>query len=357
MPADYTHLSGMDIYNLVRSFGSHVFSCIAVPTFFLISGYLFYERIEIWDWNIWKGKIKSRIHSLVIPYLIWCVIAVLWKPSVWEPYIRIPIYKLGAVILKGKPLHGIVDYWNSLEPVKINWFHELWDYHKWGGINLNWLGNHTVHNTGPYLLHFWFIRDLIVVVLLSPFIYWLVKKLGLWFVGFMGFLFVSGIWIDIHGLGSTSIFFFSLGAYFTIKQRDLCKSLYPYRWVFYILYIILLPLMVYLDGVQTYGGMALYVIIGVMAILCFSYYLTKDKGVRKKPLLVDCCFFVYAFHTFINKDHIFRYVNKIIGDSSSFQQILSYLFSPLITTAVCVSIYYCLRRWHPSFCKVLTGGR
>lgn len=316
MPTDYAHLSGMDVYNIVRSFGSHVFSHIAVPTFFLISGYLFFKRLEIWDWSIWKQKMYRRIHTLVIPYFIWCVLFVLWKPNIWESYIRIPIYKLGAVIFKGKPLHGIIDYWNTLEPLDIDWPHVLWDSQEWGGTDLNWLGNYVVHNTSPELFPFWFMRNLIVVVVLTPLVYWIVKKLGPWFIGFMGLLYVSGIWPDIHGLSSSTLFYFSIGSWFTLNGRDLCSTLYSYRWFIYLPYLILLPLMVYLDGVQTYGGKSMYIIIGVMTALCFSYYLVKEKGIRKHHLLVGSCFFVFAFHVFINGD-IYHYVNRMVGDSSA----------------------------------------
>ena len=356
MPTDYTHLSGMDLYNLIRSLGSHVFSAIAVPTFFLISGYLFFKRLEIWNWHIWRKKIQNRFHTLAVPYFIWCVLSVLWRPDVWESYIRIPICKIGAVIFKGKPLRDVADYFHSMEPLNIDWLHELWDIHKWGGLHLNWLGGHVAYSTAPELLPFWFVRDLIVLVLLTPFVYWLVKKFGFLFVGLIMLFYVSGVWPNIHGLGSTSFFYFSLGACFTIKGYDFFTTMYPFRWCFYIPFIFLLPLMVYLDGEQTYGGRMVYVLMGVIAILCFSFYLTKDLGVRKNPLLVRSCFFVFAFHIFINR-YVYRYVNLIIGDSSSFQLILTYLIFPFVTITICVCMYVCMNHLLASLCKVLTGGR
>ena len=38
--ADFNFFSGRGIYNVMRIIGSHVLSSIAVPTFFLISGFL-----------------------------------------------------------------------------------------------------------------------------------------------------------------------------------------------------------------------------------------------------------------------------------------------------------------------------
>jgi len=348
MPADYGHLTGMDMCNLIRSFGTHVFSHIAVPTFFLISGYLFYKRLEKWDWAVWKEKMKSRWRTLIVPYFIWCLLYVLWNP-----YIIIPIKKIGAFFVKGKPLHSIIDYWDTVD---IDWLHVLWDSHEWGGTNLNWLGQYVAHNTSPELVPFWFMRDLIVVVLLSPLIYWFVKRMGLWFVGLMGLCYISGVWPDIHGLRPTSLFFFSFGAWFTLKGHDLCSTLYKYKWGFYLPYMVLLPMMVYLDGKQTYGGKSVYIVIGVLTALCFCYYLVSRQGVKKNSLLVSSCFLIFAFHIFILSD-CGRLVQKVIGTEQPWQTTLSYILKPLLAITICVLFYYCLRRWLPSVCKVLTGGR
>ena len=49
---------------------SQVFARIAVPMFFLISGYFLFGKKEL-TFGLIKEKWKKRIHSLLIPYLIW----------------------------------------------------------------------------------------------------------------------------------------------------------------------------------------------------------------------------------------------------------------------------------------------
>ena len=44
--ADFSLFSGHGIYNIVGIVGSHVLTHIAVPTFFLISGFLFFNNFK-----------------------------------------------------------------------------------------------------------------------------------------------------------------------------------------------------------------------------------------------------------------------------------------------------------------------
>lgn len=48
----------------------------AVAPFFLITGFLFFRNFKIDDY---LKKLKTRLHTLIIPYLIWnCIGALLW---------------------------------------------------------------------------------------------------------------------------------------------------------------------------------------------------------------------------------------------------------------------------------------
>lgn len=91
-------LSGMSLYNWLRIFGSHVVTHIAVPTFFVISGFLFFRNMQRWDVRAYRKKLKSRFRSLLVPYLCWNALAFLW----------IVVLKLAAFVVKGKPLSNIL---------------------------------------------------------------------------------------------------------------------------------------------------------------------------------------------------------------------------------------------------------
>ena len=73
---DFAHLSAMDCYNLFRVAVSRVLTHVCVPVFYLISGYLFFIRLEKWDYKVYLDKLKKRCKSLLMPFLIWNSLAI-----------------------------------------------------------------------------------------------------------------------------------------------------------------------------------------------------------------------------------------------------------------------------------------
>lgn len=139
---------------------------VCVPLFFAISGYLFFrntpEKPDVkWFW----GKISSRFFTLVIPYLIANVIA-------W-----------GCYYFAMKEVPSMVS----------------------GFFGDNWKDPLFVFWKGPVNLSLWFIRELIVLVILTPLVYLLVRYTG-WF----GVLALGLLWG--FKIGPEPLFLFSAGA-------------------------------------------------------------------------------------------------------------------------------------------------
>lgn len=53
---DFLNLSGIDRYNLFRVSISKVLTHVCVPTFYFISGFLFFKGLETWDVEKYKQK-------------------------------------------------------------------------------------------------------------------------------------------------------------------------------------------------------------------------------------------------------------------------------------------------------------
>ena len=60
------HLYG---YKWFRLIAIHLVADVAVPAFFFIAGYLLYANIDF-TWNNYVHKLRNRVKSLLVPYLL-----------------------------------------------------------------------------------------------------------------------------------------------------------------------------------------------------------------------------------------------------------------------------------------------
>ncbi len=336
--------TAMGMYNLVRICFSHVLTHIAVPTFFLISGFLFFLKWQEWDKRTFVKKMKSRLHTLIIPYVCWNLIAIA----------SVVVLKVGAFFVKGKPLSNI-----SLFFEENGWLRMLWDCHVWAEDRINWIGAATPM-TGPYNLPLWFLRDLIVVSILSPLVYWFVKRTRHYGLLLLALAYISGVWPDIHGLNVTAVFFFSTGAYFSIYGKNLVREFRKVCWLSYIGAVLFLLLTIWFDGRNTATGYLLYpfyIIMGVCAVVNLASRLIETGRTHVHPVLTQSTFFIYATHTILVLWFTSKVVYKVIGNESVVALTIGYFLTPMLATFVCVGLYVFLKRYFPCWARVLTGNR
>ena len=63
--------SEWNTYEFLKLLVSQTLVKVAVPVFFIMSGYLFFANVEKWSLKVYKAKILRRVKTLLIPYLIW----------------------------------------------------------------------------------------------------------------------------------------------------------------------------------------------------------------------------------------------------------------------------------------------
>ena len=187
----------------IRVTFADVIPAIAVPLFFLISGYLFFRGLERWNWDEWKKKMYRRVHTLLIPYLIWT--------TLYIAYVYFHQCRLSLCADEGWIPVGL-------------WFYDN------GGISMWWdsIVSENSHPLGyrmisahPFHRVLWFVRDLMVVNLLSPFIHWMLRKGGKIVLIALLILYLLQLWPPFHCIGITCVFFYTAGAYLSIRGRDL----------------------------------------------------------------------------------------------------------------------------------------
>lgn len=345
--ADFNLFSSRGIYNVIGIVGSHVLTHIAVPTFYLISGFLFFNNYIKWSWGTYKRKIKSRIKTLFIPYILWNLL----------PFLLLLLYMLTGVILKGNPSDGIVQL------IENSW-HIFYDYNEWGTKKVNWLGEH-LRSTGPYDLPLWFLRDLIVVTLLTPIIYYAIKKFKICFVFFLFIAYVSRIWTLTPGFHITAFFYFSAGAYFALNGLNIVSFACKYKFIFIPLSVILFIIAIIYDGNDTVIGQNVYplfVCSGVFTAFIIGSWCIRKWNLKPSKFLVSCCFFIYAFHgvwiPLLGSPlwQTNKVLHMLIPGATGIEDGICYIITPFITAFVCIVVLIIARKIFPKLTLLFSGN-
>lgn len=130
-----------DILIVLRNLISNTICHIAVPLFFIISGYLFFINIDSFNYKIYIRKLRGRFKTLVVPYLFWNLIFILF-------------IALGQLLLPSL-------FTGSFKAVK--------DFSVYEWISMFWS---ALGSGEPVSFQLWFLRDLIaMVILFSTFLF------------------------------------------------------------------------------------------------------------------------------------------------------------------------------------------
>lgn len=242
---------------LITHFFSNIVCKVAVPTFYFISGFLFFYNIKDLDKNVYRSKLRSRVKSIFVPYLAWNTIAFL---------IFLFATSLGIGCFR--------THFTISDNFIMNVIHIYGYIYSWGWQNaLGWSVNHFVPIDGPL----WFIRDLMIVVLFTPIINKMIRKFD-YYVLIVLFL----ILVLLQYPTFIAIFYFSLGSYFSIKQIDPLDFYCRNKWLLWIIMLILIIPSFRYGSVSIYKQVMLlpYVII---TIGC-ARYIGRSFAIKLKTL-------------------------------------------------------------------------
>ena len=299
---------------------------VAVPVFFIISGFLFFYKISEFNKECYFSKLNKRIHSLLIPYLFWNTVV---------PLVSVLGHLLAPNVFSGNS-SNISDYsWKEL-------------------IMMFW---NNADSGYPVSSQLWFLRDLMIVVLASPLIYLFVKYTKIWGVILLWGLWVFDIEPNITGLNIISFFLFSLGAYFSIcKKNFVTVFLGMYNKGIGLFYLFVLIMAVYFDStVYSPYFHKLCISVGIVFVigLTANYLL---KGGKSSSFLSKSSMFIYLIHPmpiiFLKK-----IVIMIVKPSNDIEALLVYITCSVVITLICLSLFWVMRKYVPKFTSVITGGR
>lgn len=341
-------LDAPEWFRWVTAFFSDVLPRTAVPLFYIISGYLFF-RGGSFDTDVYLRKLSTRASTLLVPYLLWNVIAVLVQLSHRLPFL--------STVFPSAHLMEV-----QLTPLRL--FRTFFDNYWNRGILV------TPENDGmvselPYPADgpLWYVRDLMVMVLLAPVVWWLVRRAGRWLVIVLGAVWylrplLFPMWGDGWGtMLLDAAFFFSWGAYYGIRGLSPLNGI-PKLWPVALIY---LPLAI-ADALTKGWEYNIFIhkagiVLGIVAIVRIATYLVETGKARASAMLAGSSFLVFALHTLVMDDigKVLFTVLHLTPDVGTL--LLLYFIVPSITILFCLAVYVALRRLAPPLCRLLTGGR
>lgn len=328
---------------------SWVLTHIAVPCFFVISGFLFFLKTPELTKDIYKKKIKKRFFTLFIPYIIWNLIDwfVLFCYELYRPLLHRWTWNEYFI-------------WICANFKDKGFFNIFWEWNKWGGGYPNWLGQ-CIESTGPYNLPLWYLRDLIIICLLTPVLYVVLKKFGKYFLALLCILYFGGITTGFPGTGTSTVLFFGLGAYLAINRRNIVTEFRKIEKPCYVIALVFMFIATYFSGSRSPIGHYFYcgyILTGVVSAFNLASRLLENNKVKVHPILTSSVFFIYAFHTNWIVSIYDRILNKaltLVGIDPI--NIITYITTPFAKAAICIIICILIDKYFPKMGKVLTGNR
>lgn len=307
-----------DANSLTQLLLSEGFARLAVPIFYLLAGFFLYGP-GLWTVAVYVDKLKARTRSLLVPMLLWGSITLGVFAAAQAHPATARYFSGGTVIATFAPL----DYWNAL---------------------LGFAGS-------PLAYQFWFIRDLIVVIVLSPGLLIAARKLPLVTLPLM-----AAVWLltpkPYPIPAPEAVLFFSLGLFFRSRGLSLfCLDAYArFLWAPYLALVAATP--VYLGTPHGLTIQKLGIAAGVPLALWITGLGSPQGGIRLVAIrFASASFFVFAAH-----EPLLTIIKKLAPKLLP-TPLAAYLIAPLIVVLVLLALHTVLAKSLPRLTGLLSGGR
>lgn len=305
------------VYRLEHCLGDGI-AQIAVPGFFMISGYLFYRDFT---WKKLGEKWQRRIGSVLVPYILWNF-----------------LYYLGYVIGSRLPWmaqvvgKGVIpfDLFTAVDAV------------------INYTYNYV----------FWYLFQLILLILLAPALYLMLNRLWSRVA-----LFACLWWMVATGNGfplinEDALIYYATAASLAMRRREWVEGELPAgpkrrRSVLGGLGMIGIAVIMYQTGLRT-AFVPCFVLCRLLGVTGMWLAVPGERlPPAGEPMSHN--FFLYGIHfafvRFINKAGIW------VFPAAPFVPLLLYFFMPVLILGIALVLGRVLRRRTPVLWRLLNGGR
>lgn len=304
---------------------------LAVPMFFIFSGYWFFRNTETFTLEDYTSKLKKRVMTIFVPYVIWNYFA-------WA-------FQMFVVCLQG---HADWIPKDVFTPQNIL------------DVIVGWSEG---YQGMPKAFQLWFLRDMLVVCLLAPQLYLLLKgRKPYILLIFAAIYLLPGVqsWHPIIKRFPSALLFFSIGAYMGIHKQNMVEMARRVPlWLSIIVTTLLLALSIW--QCMTYGkyislARNAFSIVSVIPTLQIASMMVERFSLKPTAFIADSNFFLFALHPLIMN---YLLVEPLANHftNTPFHFWLVYFMELIVPAIVCVILYAIMHRFMPKTTNLLTGGR
>ncbi|MGP1587733.1 MAG: acyltransferase family protein [Treponemataceae bacterium] len=323
---NYYHYDFVQPYwvGIVKNFICIILGGSAVPLFFFLASFLQFSKNDKY-----KILLKKRSKSVFLPYIIWTCITII-------------LYFIAQLIPETAPF-----FQNPTNIVK-----------NWKGID--WLKVFTYNNLSsdlkaPFVYQFWFLRELMIFIILSPILKFLCDKFSALIVVLVSVAALKGI--PLFFTVSPSALFFYLAGYYCAKYKidffKISDKIKIYEYLF--LFILVVTFNIIYGGKYDFGSIST-IISCLFFLKLSSYFIRNDKIYSTLNYLSGYSFFLYAIHTPFLGTAINKITQRIIPLHGIFC-LIQFLLAAFLTILIGTLAGIVLKKiCFPLFC-LLNGGR
>lgn len=297
-----------------RLFWGEMVGRITVPLFFIISGYLFFQHFD-GTLNAYVEKFRKRLLTLIVPYLLWNLLAFLF-------------------------------YWSIGVAPADEFMNSFWV-----------VSYHSGHSPADGPL--WFLRSLILLLPFTPIMYMLNKQKCLSWISVVLYLLLFTNMGPFKQGTIIGFACFNLGAFLALQKIEDYKVVPP-RYLnsslFISILMIIFVVLAVIDWHLRYNGDVTWSVvhwtlltIGGMVIMLLPSFLSESI-INSLCMLGKTSFFIFCLHEPIIP--FVRHFTEVVGNSD-----LGYSLTIIVDVLVCLIVYWVMSKVSPKTLALLNGGR
>lgn len=301
---------------LIQNFISFHICRIAVPFFFILSGFLFAFNFNL-TINNYLLKLKSRIQTLVIPFFLWI--------SLWTIFFLILSFLPFLKSFINKPFE-----FESNPLILI--------------FNIYW---------NPICYQFWFLKDLIFLILISPILIMCIRKIPFLILPILYYILATNL-VDFVFFNQLSVFYFTVGIFISFHYEKIEFLISKINYIFAC--IVWIMLYFYTPFVIINYAIPFTVFVGIIFLWKFYDAINQQNSIFLFILKWSkYSFFLFAFHEPLQIS--FKKIGFTILGKTEAVSLVLYFLIPILVFFISINAGKLTQKLVPKLYAVLTGGR